>query len=46
MVKEILTTKPGGAAVVEEYEETGTLSDTRRRQMVNMLSAHMVESEG
>ncbi|XP_030581778.1 uncharacterized protein LOC115777891 [Archocentrus centrarchus] len=46
LVKQILVTKPGGAAVLEEYEETGTLSDSRRRQMINMLAAHMVEAEG
>ncbi|XP_073349444.1 uncharacterized protein [Pagrus major] len=46
LIKQILQTKPGGTTVIEEYEETGTLCDSRRRQMVNILAAHMVETEG
>ncbi|KAF5888161.1 uncharacterized protein DAT39_022002, partial [Clarias magur] len=46
LIKQILQTKPGGTSVLEEYEVTGTLSDGRRRQMVNILAAHMVETEG
>ncbi|XP_076607095.1 uncharacterized protein LOC143333046 [Chaetodon auriga] len=46
LIKQILQMKPGGTTVLEEYEETGTLCDTRRRQMVNILAAHMVETEG
>ncbi|MED6273144.1 hypothetical protein CHARACLAT_003671 [Characodon lateralis] len=46
LIKQILQTKPGGTAVLEEYEETGMLCDSRRRQMVNILAAHMVETEG
>lgn len=46
LVNQILLTKPGGAAVLEEYEETGTLRDSRRRQIINILAAHMVETEG
>ncbi|KAK3521201.1 hypothetical protein QTP70_000770 [Hemibagrus guttatus] len=33
-------------SVLEEYEVTGILSDSRRRQMVTILAAHMVETEG
>ncbi|XP_041862013.1 uncharacterized protein LOC121652911 [Melanotaenia boesemani] len=46
LIKGILEAKPGGSTVLQEYDETGTLSDSRRRQMVNVLTAHMVESEG
>ncbi|KAG7456354.1 hypothetical protein MATL_G00251400 [Megalops atlanticus] len=46
LIKQILQTKPGGTTVLEEYEEAGTLCDSRRRQMVNILAAHMVETEG
>ncbi|KAK0152197.1 hypothetical protein N1851_006429 [Merluccius polli] len=49
LIKQILQTKPGGTTrdkVLEEYEETGMLCDSRRRQMVNILAAHMVETEG
>ncbi|KAI7793219.1 hypothetical protein IRJ41_008801 [Triplophysa rosa] len=46
LINQILQTKPGGTTVVEEYEESGTLSDCRRRQMVNILASHMVETEG
>ncbi|KAF5885431.1 uncharacterized protein DAT39_022714, partial [Clarias magur] len=46
LIKQILQTKPGGTSILEEYEVTGTLSDGRRRQMVNILAAHMVETEG
>ncbi|XP_031134996.1 uncharacterized protein LOC116035812 [Sander lucioperca] len=46
LIQQILQTKPGGTTVLEEYEETGTLCDSRRRQMINILAAHMVETEG
>ncbi|XP_033492089.2 uncharacterized protein LOC117263066 [Epinephelus lanceolatus] len=46
LIKQIRQTKPGRTTVLEEYEETGTLSDSRRRQMINILAGHMVEKEG
>ncbi|XP_072554152.1 uncharacterized protein [Paramormyrops kingsleyae] len=46
MVYKILLSKPGGIAVLTEYEETGTICDSSRRQMVNILAAQMTESEG
>ncbi|KAJ8012627.1 hypothetical protein DPEC_G00044840 [Dallia pectoralis] len=46
LIQQILQTKPGGITVLEEYEETGTLCDSRRRQMINILAAHMVETVG
>ncbi|XP_018552123.1 uncharacterized protein LOC108897147 isoform X2 [Lates calcarifer] len=46
LIKQILQTKPGGTSVLEEYEETVSLCDSRRRQTINILAAHMVETEG
>ncbi|KAG9260186.1 hypothetical protein AMEX_G16206 [Astyanax mexicanus] len=46
LIKEILLSKPGGTAVLKEYEDTGTICDSSRRQMVNILAAHMTETEG
>ncbi|XP_039539974.1 uncharacterized protein LOC120487716 [Pimephales promelas] len=45
-IKEILQTRPGGANVLKEFEDTGTISDDMRKQMVNILVAHMIETEG
>ncbi|CAM4596782.1 unnamed protein product [Leuciscus chuanchicus] len=46
LIKEILHTRPGGANVLKEYEDTGTISDDMRKLMVNILVAHMIETEG
>lgn len=46
LVKKVLMEKPGGAAVLKEYEDTGSICDSSRRQMVNILAAHMTETEG
>lgn len=46
LVKKVLLDKPGGAAVLKEYEDTGSICDSSRRQMVNILAAHMTETEG
>ncbi len=46
LIKSILLEKPGGVAILKEYEETGSVCDSSRRQMVNMLAAHMTETEG
>ncbi|KAI4885544.1 hypothetical protein NFI96_007003 [Prochilodus magdalenae] len=46
LIKEILLSKPGGTVVLKEYEDTGTICDSSRRQMVNILAAHMTETEG
>ncbi|XP_041960039.1 uncharacterized protein LOC121718821 isoform X3 [Alosa sapidissima] len=46
LVKKVLLEKPGGAAIMKEYEDTGSLCDSSRRQMVNILAAHMTETEG
>ncbi|KAI4893751.1 hypothetical protein NFI96_007619 [Prochilodus magdalenae] len=46
LIKETLLSKPGGTVVLKEYEDTGTICDSSRRQMVNILVAHMTETEG
>ncbi len=46
LIKRILLEKPGGVAILKEYEETGSICDSSRRQMVNMLAPHMTETEG
>ncbi len=46
LIKRILLEKPGGVEILKEYEETGSICDSSRRQMVNMLAAHMTETEG
>ncbi|XP_056305637.1 uncharacterized protein LOC130217549 [Danio aesculapii] len=45
-IKQILTSKPTGLTVIKEYEETGSLKDSTRRLMVNIIVAHMREKEG
>lgn len=46
LIKQILQTRPGGGNVLKEYEDTGTISDDTRKVMVNILVAHMMETEG
>lgn len=46
LIKKVLLEKPGGVAILKEYENTGGICDSSRRQMVNMLAAHMTETEG
>ncbi|KAM8760475.1 uncharacterized protein AB9X84_008534 [Acanthopagrus schlegelii] len=45
-MERILTSKPAGMTVIKEYEETGSLKDSTRRLMVNIIVAHMREKEG
>ncbi len=45
MVKDVLKLKSGGEAV-QEYQETETLTDATRRQMINILVAHMIDTHG
>ncbi|XP_058881913.1 uncharacterized protein LOC131737361 [Acipenser ruthenus] len=42
----ILDGKPVGASILKEYEENGSLTDSSRRQVVNILAAHMTKIEG
>ncbi|XP_073725175.1 uncharacterized protein [Misgurnus anguillicaudatus] len=46
MVNMVLKSKPGGDKIMYEYDKTKTLSDSTRRQLVNMLVANMVEVHG
>ncbi len=46
MVEDVLKFKSGGAVVLKEYQETETLTDVTRRQMINILVAHMIDSHG
>ncbi|GAA6097715.1 uncharacterized protein LOC113649462 [Tachysurus ichikawai] len=46
LVKDVLKFKSGGEAILKAYKETETLTDATRRQMVNILVAHMVDIHG
>ncbi|XP_039623947.1 uncharacterized protein LOC120538626 [Polypterus senegalus] len=46
MVYATLNGKPGGDKIFHEYEKTKSLSDSTRRQLVNILVADMVEVHG
>ncbi|XP_038136807.1 uncharacterized protein LOC119780735 [Cyprinodon tularosa] len=45
-VEGVLQSKSGGEEVLQEYKATETLSDATRRQMVNILVAHMTDEHG
>ncbi len=46
VVEAALTKKPGGDRIVKEYSRTKGLTDSSRRQMVNILTADMTETYG
>ncbi|XP_031163378.1 uncharacterized protein LOC116055518 [Sander lucioperca] len=46
VVESALTKKPGGDRITKEYNRTKGLSDSSRRQMVNILAADMTETYG
>nr|XP_054586434.1 uncharacterized protein LOC129152408 [Nothobranchius furzeri] len=46
LIKQILTTKPGGERIMQEYAKTKSLTDATRRQMINILAAEMTEKHG
>lgn len=46
MVEDVLKFKSGGEAVLQECQETETLTDATRRQMINILVAHMIDTHG
>ena len=46
LVESALAKKPGGDSIVEEYNRTKGLTDSSRRQMVNILAADMTETHG
>ncbi|XP_034566405.1 uncharacterized protein LOC117831709 [Notolabrus celidotus] len=46
VVESALTKKPGGDRIVREYNRTKSLTDSSRRQMINILTADMTETYG
>ncbi|KAM9447084.1 uncharacterized protein Hap1MRO34_023537 [Clarias gariepinus] len=46
LIEKILTSKPGGERIMQEYGKTKSLTDTTRRQMINILAAEMTETHG
>ncbi|KAJ8401607.1 hypothetical protein AAFF_G00379240 [Aldrovandia affinis] len=46
LVQAVLARRPDGERVVKEYRAKGTLTDTTRRHLINMLVAHMTETQG
>ncbi|XP_025759892.1 uncharacterized protein LOC102083163 isoform X2 [Oreochromis niloticus] len=46
LVESILTSKPGGERIINEYNRTKSLVDETRRKMVNILVADMTEKNG
>lgn len=45
-MEDILTDKLGGERLLNEYARTKSLTDSRRRDMVKMLVAHMTSEHG
>ncbi|XP_056438927.1 uncharacterized protein LOC130375809 isoform X3 [Gadus chalcogrammus] len=46
LVESILSTKPGGERILQEYNRTKSLVDETRRKMVNILAADLTEKNG
>lgn len=46
MVEDILKGSPGGDKIMNEYARTKYLSDSRRRDLVKILVAHMTNEHG
>ncbi|KAL4009010.1 hypothetical protein ACER0C_002862 [Sarotherodon galilaeus] len=46
LIETVLRSKSGGDEVIQEYQATNTMKDATRRQMVNILVAHMIDSHG
>ncbi|XP_061884963.1 uncharacterized protein LOC133635730 [Entelurus aequoreus] len=46
LVKSILTKKSGGKYIINEYNQTKSLTDESRRKLVNILAAEMTENNG
>ncbi|XP_045067959.1 uncharacterized protein LOC121555062 [Coregonus clupeaformis] len=46
LIEKILTSKPGGERIMQEYGKTKSLTDATRRQMLNILAAEMTETHG
>ncbi|CAI5670013.1 unnamed protein product [Oreochromis niloticus] len=46
LIEKILTTKPGGEHIIQEYAKTKSLTDATRRQMINIFAAETTETHG
>ncbi|KAM4529025.1 uncharacterized protein V3H82_027257 isoform 1-T1 [Fundulus diaphanus] len=46
LIENILRKKPGGEMILTEYGRTKSLTDSRRRDMVKILVAHMASEHG
>lgn len=46
LVESILTKRPGGERIMNEYNRSKSLTDETRRKMVNILAADMTEKNG
>ncbi|XP_060938901.1 uncharacterized protein LOC133015666 [Limanda limanda] len=46
LIEKILTTKPGGEKIMQEYAKIKSLKDGTRRQMINILTAEMTQTHG
>ncbi|XP_027132283.1 uncharacterized protein LOC109136798 isoform X2 [Larimichthys crocea] len=46
LVESILTKKPGGEHIINEYSRSKSLTDETRRKMVNILAADLTEKNG
>ncbi|XP_059365065.1 uncharacterized protein LOC132100987 [Carassius carassius] len=46
MIEDILKTSPGGEKIINKYARTKGLSDSRRRDMVKILVAHLTNEHG
>ena len=46
MVRDALQAKLGGQIILDEYNKMTTLTDSTRRQLVNLLVADMVKIHG
>lgn len=46
LIETILKKKPGGEVVIREYSKTKSLTDSTRRQMINILVSEMTETHG
>ncbi|KAM4550645.1 uncharacterized protein V3H82_019734 [Fundulus diaphanus] len=46
LIENILRKKPGGERILTEYGRTKSLTDSRRRDMVKILVAHMASEHG
>ncbi|XP_031433741.1 uncharacterized protein LOC116222859 isoform X2 [Clupea harengus] len=46
LIGKILTSRPGGERIMQEYGKTKSLTDATRRQMMNIFAAEMTETHG